>query len=179
MVDKDRLEIVFRDHGFDDFKWVNPAEFQVRQWVRMKCEFGCPSYGRCGTCPPNVPHIEECRDFFAEYNTAVVFRIRQQFDKPEERGHWSRDVNKTLLEVERESFKAGNYKTFLLFMDECRLCRDCAGTREECYKPSEARPSAEALGVDVFSTVRNFGYPIQVLSEMTEEMNRYAFLLVE
>jgi hypothetical protein len=35
------------------------------------------------------------------------------------------------------------------------------------------------MAVDVFSTVRAAGYPIQVLSDPTQEMNRYAFLLIE
>jgi predicted metal-binding protein len=42
-----------------------------------------------------------------------------------------------------------------------------------------SRPCPEALGVDVFSTVRNAGFPIEVLTGFDQEMNRYAFLLVE
>jgi hypothetical protein len=33
--------------------------------------------------------------------------------------------------------------------------------------------------MDVFSTVRKLGYPIQVLSDTSQTMNRYAFLLIE
>lgn len=179
MVNEHSLEKIFRKYGFDDFKWVKSSDFQLRQWVRMKCEFGCPSFGQKGTCPPNVPSVDECREFFEEYNTAVAFRIVQKMENSADRGEWSRKTNKTLLQVEREIFISGHHKAFLLFMDECRLCGTCAGSREECYKPAEARPSAEALGVDVFSTVRNIGYPIKVLTEKTEEVNRYAFILVE
>jgi predicted metal-binding protein len=42
-----------------------------------------------------------------------------------------------------------------------------------------ARPCPEALAVDVFSTVRRAGFPIEVLTEYNQEMNRYALLLVE
>jgi hypothetical protein len=35
------------------------------------------------------------------------------------------------------------------------------------------------MGVDVFSTVRQCGFPIQVLSDYAQVMNRYAFLLIE
>jgi hypothetical protein len=35
------------------------------------------------------------------------------------------------------------------------------------------------MAVDVFSTVRKIGYPIQVLSDYDQEMNRYAVLLVD
>ena len=37
----------------------------------------------------------------------------------------------------------------------------------------------EALGVDVFATVRKLGYPIEVLTDYNQEMNRYSFLMVE
>jgi hypothetical protein len=33
--------------------------------------------------------------------------------------------------------------------------------------------------LDVFTTVRLLGYPIEVLSRYDQPMNRYAFLLVE
>jgi hypothetical protein len=33
--------------------------------------------------------------------------------------------------------------------------------------------------VDVFSTVRSAGFPLEVLTEYKQEMNRYAFLLLE
>jgi predicted metal-binding protein len=42
-----------------------------------------------------------------------------------------------------------------------------------------ARPAPEALAVDVYSTVRKVGYPIHVLSEYSETMDRYAFLLIK
>jgi hypothetical protein len=35
------------------------------------------------------------------------------------------------------------------------------------------------MAIDVFSTVRQYGYPIEVLSDYSQAMNRYAFLLVE
>jgi predicted metal-binding protein len=51
--------------------------------------------------------------------------------------------------------------------------------REDCKNPRLMRPSPEGMAVDVFATVRQFGFPIQVLSDYTQAMNRYAFLLVE
>jgi hypothetical protein len=37
----------------------------------------------------------------------------------------------------------------------------------------------EGLAVDVFSTVRKLGYPIQVLPDYKQTMNRYSFLMIE
>ena len=48
-----------------------------------------------------------------------------------------------------------------------------------CTNKNDARPGPESLAVDVFSTVRSVGYPIEVLTGYEQEMNRYAFLLVE
>jgi hypothetical protein len=35
------------------------------------------------------------------------------------------------------------------------------------------------MAMDVYSTVRPYGYPIEVLSDYSQAMNRYAFLLIE
>jgi len=141
--------------------------------------FGCSHYGKNGCCPPNVPSVAECREFFSEYVNAVLFRMEKRVDKPEDRFDWSKDMNKQLLGVERDVFLAGYQKAFLLFMDECRLCAKCAGARLECKNPKEARPSIESFAVDVYATVRKQGFPINVLSDYGQAMNRYAILMLE
>jgi hypothetical protein len=35
------------------------------------------------------------------------------------------------------------------------------------------------MGVDVFATVSKYGYPITVLNDFKQEMNRYAIILIE
>jgi predicted metal-binding protein len=82
------------------------------------------------------------------------------------------------LDLEREVFLSGYYKAFLLFMDSCNLCESCSGVREKCQNPKLARPTPESMAVDVFETVRKIGYPIGVLYDYSQEMNRYAFLLI-
>ncbi len=178
MVDRSRVQQLSQDLGYGDTRWISGADVQVRQWVRFKCTFGCDSYGKKGACPPAVPSIAECRELFREYEHVLLVHFTARFDNPDDRRPWSRTVNRELLELERAVFLAGHHKALLLFMDECRLCADCPGTREECRNPGQARPCPEALGMDVFGTVRAAGYPIEVLTDRGQEMNRYAFLLV-
>jgi predicted metal-binding protein len=173
------LESLFAKHGFSDYRWLDPADIVVAQWVRMKCLYGCREYGRNAACPPNAPPVEECARFFGEYRRAVVFHFAKKVDRPEDRHEWSRKVNMALLKLEQEIFKAGYVKAFLLFMDSCGICLECPGSRTECKEPKLSRPTADAMAVDVFSTVRKLGYPIEVLSEYDQEMNRYGILLVE
>jgi predicted metal-binding protein len=179
MLDKKSIETLACKHGFPDFRWISGKDVHVRQWVRFKCMFGCDSFGKKGCCPPAVPSVSECRELFSEYDHILILQISEKLGEPNERKEWSKKKNLALLPLEREVFLAGHHKALLLFMDECRLCNECPGTRAECRNPSMARPSAEALAVDVFSTVRSTGFPLEVLTGHDQEMNRYAFLLVE
>jgi len=172
------MEALLAKHGYTDFKWMNPRDIVVSQWVRVKCMFGCDEYGRTASCPPNVPSVSECRRFFDDYSTGLILHFEKKVDKPEDRHSWSRKVNRKLLMLEKDVFCAGYEKAFLLFMDSCCLCADCPGVRVECKNPKSARPSPEAMAVDVFSTVKQYGYPIEVLSAYSQAMNRYAFLLI-
>jgi predicted metal-binding protein len=145
----------------------------------MKCLFGCESYGSISTCPPNVPSVQECERFVREYSRCAVFHFEKKMDLPENRHEWTKGVNQKLYELELFLFKSGYVKAFLLPMDTCELCGSCTPVREDCRHLEQARPTPDALGIDVYSTVRTLGYPIQVLSDYDETMNRYAFLLIE
>ena len=174
-----QLDVLFNKSGYSDYKWIEPRKIVVSEWVRMKCTFGCDNFGKNATCPPNMPLVSECRRFFDEYETGVVIHFEKSVQKPEQRFAWSRKTNMSLLKLERAVFLAGYQKVFLLFMDSCSLCAECPGKKELCKQPKSARPSPEAMAVDVYSTVRGFGYPIEVLTDYSQAMNRYAFLLVE
>ena len=179
MIDKKKLEEKFIAHNFTDFKWIDPLKFVTAQWVRMKCMFGCDEYGQTAICPPNAPSISECERFFSEYKEAVVFHFEKKVDKPEDRFNWTRKTNLKLLKLETEIFVSGYEKAFLLFMDSCNICKECPGTKENCIEPKMSRPTPEAMCIDVYSTMRQADYPIHVLSDYAQKMNRYAFLLIE
>jgi predicted metal-binding protein len=172
------IEALFEEHGFDDYKWINPKDIIVSQWVRMKCTFGCSTYGKCASCPPNTPSVSECRDLFDEYNDIAVFHIPVELDHPDDRHELMKQISSKLLKLERAVFLSGYVKAFMLPADNCSICDDCVPSREDCKQPALSRPPPEAMGVDVFSTVRAVGYPIEVLADYDRTMNRYAFLLV-
>jgi predicted metal-binding protein len=82
---KKRIDEIVRAHGYNDYKWIDPREIVVAQWVRMKCMFGCREYGHGGACPPNTLSIAECERFFKEYSDAIILHFEGTMDKPEDR----------------------------------------------------------------------------------------------
>ena len=178
-MDKVEISKKVKSLGFNDYKWIDANDIIVENWVRFKCMFGCSSYGVKASCPPQVPSIQECREFFSEYHAAVLIHVRKQLKNPEDKDKWGNEINMDLIKLERDVFLSGYHKAFVMFIDECRLCYECALSRTECHYKKEARPCPEALGVDVFATARRYNYPIDVLKDYSNEMNRFAILLVE
>ncbi len=176
---KKRIEKLAAAHGLKDFKWMDPRRVVIGQWVRMKCNFGCPGYGKRKTCPPYLPPVEECQKFFKEYKQGLFFHFATRLKDPKMRHPWSAGINKKMLALEREVFLSGYEKAFIFPMAPCRLCKNCTADSQECRLPYQSRPTLEAFGVDVFGTARMLGYPIQVVKDYHDEMNRYGLLLVE
>ena len=179
MADTVQIESILEQQGYDDYKWIDPHEVVVAEWVRLKCEFGCPSFGRQASCPPNTPPVEESRRFFSNYQHGLVLHFQKVAPDKVERKAWSARTNLGLVRLEREVFKSGYHKAFLLFMDCCEICADCVQDRADCKKPELSRPSPEGMAIDVFTTVRKLGFPIEVLTDPSQTMNRYSFLLID
>lgn len=173
------IEGIAKDHGFGDFRWINPKEVITGNWVRMKCQYGCPDYWRRGCCPPEVPSVADCRKFFDEYRLGLLLHSAIRFKDPELRHRWGQKMQKKAVALEREAFLADFPKAFVFPPAPCELCADCPRNRRECKQPRIARPSLEGFAVDVYGTARKMGYQIHVLKGYREEMSRFGLLLVE
>ncbi len=172
------VDPILREAGFSDFVWVQPSSMTVSQWVRMKCMFGCPDYGKNASCPPFVPSVAECRELLSEYSRAVLIHLACEVP-PEKRDEWCRKNQELLIESERRIFLAGFERAFLLSFDNCNLCGTCSATPGECRLPYMRRPTMEAFAIDVYTSVRRHGYTISVRKDRTEKPDRFAMMLVE
>lgn len=177
-MDKQTVENTLIEHQIDDFKWIKADSIQVANWVRMKCTYGCRDFGKA-VCPPNTPSVEQCKDFISEYSNALIIRFKMQADKNSTTHPEAQNITKTMLSIERAIFLAGHHKTFMFNFDCCTLCKECVSSKELCKVPKNSRPSPEAFAIDVFGTVRQAGFPIEVVTNETQEVNRYALILVE
>jgi predicted metal-binding protein len=175
----DTIDQVIAGAGFPDFRWTDGSEIVVGHWVRMKCTYACDEYGRQAHCPPNVPPVDECAAFFREYRRVAVIHLEKAGAEEAVLRQWKKETNQRLLALERQVFLAGYHKALVLFTGDCSLCPNCVTRLDECRHPGMSRATPEALAMDVFGTVRKLGYPIEVLTDRSQTMNRYAFLLVE
>lgn len=148
-------------------KLISPKEVYTAEWVRLKCQFGCGSYGSCLTCPPYSPAPEETRRLLDSYEVAILIHSRE----------WPR-IKDIVVQLEHEAFYAGYYKAFALGAGPCHLCEECA-FEKGCRHPDLARPSMEACGIDVFKTAREAGFPIEVVPPEGGVENYFALLLLE
>jgi predicted metal-binding protein len=148
---------------------IIPAEtVVVAQWVREKCQFGCGGYGKSLTCPPHSPTPEKTKDMLTHYEHALLIH-----------GDMNTPLNKIVVELERKIFLAGYERAFGMGGGPCFLCQECVPSPGLCKHPEEARPSMEACGIDVYSTVKAHGFPIEVLKDQNCKPNFYGLVLIE
>ncbi|HEX2921222.1 MAG TPA: DUF2284 domain-containing protein [Bacteroidales bacterium] len=178
MVNKDEIESILAGSDLHDYRWIDPKEIIVAQWVRVKCAFGCSDYG-LGACPPNTPSVQDCNKFFKEYQSGLIIRLNKYADKNKYPSEWSKDMTERLLDIERRIFLLGHHKAFLLNQTCCDSCKECPGNRVDCKDKKKSRPSPESFAIDVYQTVRNAGMDISVISENPSDINRIAILLIE
>lgn len=164
--------------GATHAKLIEPGSVVTAPWVRWKCRFGCPGYGRGYCCPPDTPTPEETRAFLDSYHRAILFHIEVPH-MPEKEKHYKKFFD-DLVVLEGEIFKDGYYKAFVLLAGPCRLCKKCGKLEEKpCNLMNRARPSMEGCGIDVFQTARNNGFFIKPLRHKEETNNEYCLMLVD
>ena len=158
--------------GVKQVKVIAPRSIVTAQWVRLKCQFGCLHFGRSLCCPPHAPTPEVTRKVIDSYEKAILLHRRLKKDER------TKDFNEILGHLEIEIFLDGYYKVFSMGSGRCFLCKECDPS-SPCRYGRVARPSMEACGIDVFKTVRDNGFPIEVLRSREEERNIYGVILVE
>lgn len=148
-----------------DTKIILAKSIVTAEWVRLKCQFGCDGYGKCLTCPPYSSTPEQTKRMLADYKYALLIH-----------GDEHTDIRRIVSILEKNIFLDGYYKALAMAAGPCEFCAKCA---KFCRHADRARPSMEACGIDVYSTVRANGLPIQVLKTTSCKGNYYGVVLIE
>jgi predicted metal-binding protein len=164
--------------GATDAKIIKSSQVVVKDWVRMKCRYGCDGYGKALTCPPFSPTPDEIRRVLIEYRWVVLLKFDPAPSKTLDQVLlYEQGIHGRVVKMEREAFLNGYYAAFGLAAGPCPNCKEC--NLKECKHPYTARPSMEGCGIDVFATARNAGFDIKVVQDTNEKPTFYALLLLE
>lgn len=158
--------------GMDEAKMIEPCSITTAEWVRMKCEFGCPRFGMSFCCPPYVPSPEVTRKVIDAYESAILlYQKLENGERREERREERRKAfNESIVRLEIEIFLDGYYKAWSMGSGYCHFCKNCDPTGF-CRHGFEARPATEACGIDVFKTARDNGFHVDVVRTPENEVN--------
>jgi len=172
--------------GATDARAISTADVFLDERVRFKCMVPrCGNYGRHLMCPPNLMSLEEFRRVLAAYRTAILVQLEAEVDSTDKakgrlEGEAARRLKKTtgahamekklhsiITDLEALAFKNGFYFAAGLIGSECLLCDECAGLDGSgpCRHPFSARPSMQAMGIDVIKTTKKAGLPVRLSSE--------------
>ena len=145
-----------------------PVENEV---VEMCKAHLCSGYGKSVNCPPHVMGPGQARKWIEEYERALFFKIdvSPQVLLSEDRFETFKTVYVITSKLEASALEDGFPLAKALAAGSCKpvFCRDrtCDALldRGECRYPSLARPSMEALGINVFKLSRDVGWEIYTI----------------
>ena len=160
--------------GATQAKVIPVQEIMVDDRVPLKCQIPrCFGYGAGAHCPPHTLKPAELREVLQHYQWAVLF-IKEMppevivRDKAtiKERVDAYQKVFKIVSELESLAFYDGHYLAFGFGAGSCRHpfcgqqenCQALEGKR--CRFSLLARPSMEAVGIDVYQMVTQAGWDI-------------------
>lgn len=176
------------ENGAMDAYAIRAGDIIVDPRVRLKCLIPrCTHYGDL-VCPPNVPEPEEFLKFLNQYHCGVLIStvysnppkpksLIESDDVSKEIRKKSKKLSEILLKMESSALASGYRFAIGLTGGCCSYCDECPGTGFKCNHPYEARPSMEAVGIDVVGTLENVG--ISVAFPVSDYVKWWGLLLLE
>jgi predicted metal-binding protein len=160
--------------GATQAKIIPVHEVVVDDRVPLKCQIPrCFGYGAGAHCPPHTLKPAELREVLQHYQWAVLFIkevppevIVRDKTTIKERVAVYQEVFKIVSELESMAFYDGHYLAFGFGAGSCRhtFCgqqEDCQALEgKRCRFSLLARPSMEAVGIDVYKMVAQAGWDI-------------------
>ncbi|HEX3033463.1 MAG TPA: DUF2284 domain-containing protein [Bacillota bacterium] len=140
--------------------------------VRLKCQVpSCDSYNFNLQCPPNCLSVNDFANYLACYQQVILVQLEAELTNadtveahydPTEVYKPANQLHQLINWAESRAFALGFRFACGFIGGCCRLCPVCVGPKgEKCRHPFKARPSMEAVGIDVFATSQAAGIPIE------------------
>lgn len=175
-----------RKRGASAALLIDTSSIVVDERVRLKCRVPvCDSYRKNLMCPPYVPSVAEFRETLSLYSKGILLQVTAELKK-DITGKAAADVflpakklHALVNFAEKKAFSDGFYFAAGFIGGCCRLCDECAAVHggSHCRFPFSARPSMEAMGIDVIATLGKAG--IAVSFPVIDTVTWTGLLLIE
>jgi predicted metal-binding protein len=158
--------------GASDAKIISAEGIPVEDEVVEMCKAHlCKGYGKSANCPPHVMGPGQARAWIEKYETALFFKIdvSPQVLLSEDRFKTFKSVYMIASKLEASARDEGFPYAVGLAAGSCKpvFCKgracDALTDEGECRYPSLARPSMEAVGINVFTLSRDVGWDIHTI----------------
>lgn len=157
------------ERGATEAKIIPVHEIVLDERVILKCQVPlCNEYGNHLLCPPNSPSLTQFREALKKYSNALLIQVRTPKDQLSSKSEQS--LKKTIYARANELHEIVNVVEKLaqeldftfaagFIGGACKLCIPCVGVKSggPCKHPFKARPSMEAVGIDVYLTAQKAG----------------------
>ena len=156
--------------GADEARVVDASKIPVEDAVAFKCRVPrCFGYDSCAQCPPHAPKPAEIRQLLKGCSHGVFFvrRVSSKLLKLERNDKERKAAFRRILEIvaklESAAFYDGHYLSVGFSAGSCfsSLCDPKLGCQvlkgENCRFALKARPSMEAVGMNVYSLIASSG----------------------
>ena len=160
--------------GATDARIISARKVMIDPRVRLKCLVPrCHLYGETPNCPPYTPELHEMREIVKKYEYAILMKNDvlpvEDFVDNEKwyKAHMAHQgkTHRIVSGVEAVAFNDGYYFAAGFAAGGCkttlcggRICQFLDSGR--CRYPLKARPSMEAVGIDVYRLVSEVGWEI-------------------
>lgn len=159
--------------GADEAQVVEVSKIPVEDAVAFKCRVPrCFGYNNCAQCPPHAPKPAEIRQLLNSYRHGLLFvrRVSPELLKRDRNDKERKAAFMSILDIvgklESAAFYDGHYLAVGFSAGSCfsSLCDPNLGCQvlkgEKCRFPLKARPSMEAVGMDVYRLIAAAGWDI-------------------
>ncbi|MDY0266626.1 MAG: DUF2284 domain-containing protein [Methanimicrococcus sp.] len=189
--DKENISLLIQtalEAGAVEAYFIDAKNIIVDERVRLKCFVPlCRHHGDL-VCPPNVPTPEEFQRYLKLYRFGIMLStqyvnpprpssLMDSKDVSREIRKKSVDLSDILLKLEAISLQKGYRFAAGFTGGSCFYCEECVKTGGECKTPYRARPSMEAVGIDVVATLQNINMSLEF--PVSDKVKWWGMLLVD
>ena len=157
------------ERGATEANIIPVNEIVLDERVILKCQVPlCNEYGSHLLCPPNSPSLAQFREVLKKYSDALLIQLRTPAERLDSTSEEKRkkaiyaranELHEIVNVVEKTAQELGFTFAAGFIGGACKLCDPCVGvkSRKPCKYPFKARPSMEAVGIDVHLTAERAG----------------------